>query len=78
MTIKAKIIEKIEHIDDEELLNEIYSWVENIEGTGWNHSFEKAEILAVQEGYEQYLAGKTFSQKEASEQFEKWLSQKEK
>jgi hypothetical protein len=78
MSLKSKILSRLDSIQDQETLKEIHDWLDAFLEADTKETFERGEIKAVQEGYEQYLAGQTISQKEASKQFEKWLEEKEK
>lgn len=73
MTIKTKIIRKLNAIEDEDSLKEIHDWLEAFIQADPHESFNTGEVNAVQEGYAQYLAGKTISHSEASKQFDEWL-----
>ncbi len=76
MKLKSKIINKLNSIDDEKTLKEIYDSLEAYIEADNKETFESGEIQAVQEGYEQYLTGITISQEEASDRFDQWLEQK--
>ena len=76
MQLKAKILVKLNSIDDEKKLKEIYDWLEAFMDIGTRENFESGEIQAVKEGYEQYLAGNTISEEEASIRFDQWLTEK--
>lgn len=78
MSLKSQIISRLETIKDQETLKEINDWLDAFLAADTKETFESGEIKAVQEGYEQYLSGNTFSQEEATKQFEKWLAGKEK
>ncbi|EKB47819.1 hypothetical protein [Cecembia lonarensis] len=77
MSLKSKIISRLDTIQDQETLKEIHDWLDAFLEADTKETFESGEIKAVQEGYEQYLSGSTVSQKEASKVFEEWLSRKE-
>ncbi len=70
MTLKSKILARLDAIQDQETLKEIYDWLEAFLEADDTETFESGEIHAVQEGYEQYLAGKTISHEEASKIFD--------
>ena len=76
MQLKTKLLDKINSIDDEKTLLEIYDWLEAFMDTGTEETFENSEIQAVKEGYEQYLGGNTISHKEASIRFDQWIAKK--
>ncbi|MGY6744342.1 MAG: hypothetical protein ACXIUQ_16500 [Cecembia sp.] len=78
MSLKSKIISRLDTIQDQETLKEIHDWLDAFLEADTKETFESGEIKAVKEGYEQYLSGKTVSQKEASKAFEEWLAGKEK
>lgn len=76
MNRKAKIIEKISSIEDDDLLDDIDRWVSSLLDASISNPYTKEEIEAVKEGYSQYKAGDTFSQEEAKEMFNTWLKGK--
>ena len=78
MPLKSRILSRLDTIQDQETLKEIHDWLDAFLEADIKGTFESGEIKAVQEGYEQYLSVNTISQKEASNQFEKWLAEKEK
>jgi len=76
MTLKSKIISRLNTIEDENVLKAINDWLEAFVATENKDVFEISEINAITEGYEQYLTGKTIPHKEASERFNQWLAKK--
>jgi len=76
MNTRQEIINKINRIDDPELLQEIDKWIGSMLDAYISDEFSKAEIEAVHEGYKQYRAGDIVSQKEANELFNAWLKEK--
>jgi hypothetical protein len=76
MNTKQEIINKINRIDDPELLLEIDRWIGSILNSSVPEDFSKDEIVAVQEGYKQYKAGDLYSQDEANKLFNQWLKEK--
>jgi hypothetical protein len=78
MQLKSRILSLLNSIKDEATLKQIHDWLEAFSAAKNKDTFESGEIQAVKEGYKQYLAGNTISHKEASNRFEKWLTQKEK
>lgn len=76
MQLKTKLLDRLNSIDDEKTLKEIYDWLEAFMDTDTKETFENGEIQAVKEGYKQYLASNTISQEEASMRFDQWLVEK--
>ncbi|WP_417592102.1 hypothetical protein [Owenweeksia hongkongensis] len=74
MTLKEKVIQKIEDIEDPDILEMLDKWLEDEQGL--KAGFSIKEISEVGEGYEQYKAGKVLSQQEAQQQLEAWLKGK--
>lgn len=76
MNTKQEIINKINKIDDPELLREIDKWIGSMLDLSIPEEFSKAEIEAIREGYEQYRSGDVVNQKKANELFNAWLKEK--
>jgi hypothetical protein len=76
MDTKQEIINKINRIDDPELLLEIERWISSILNTSVPEEFSKEELNAIQEGYKQYKAGDVLSQEKANKLFNQWLKGK--
>ena len=74
MELKENVIRKIEKLDDDQLLKELDAWL--TDETGTEPKFTSKEVREVNEGYAEYLAGKTYSSTEAQQQFEKWMKEK--
>lgn len=77
MTTKQQIIEKINQVEDPKLLHEIDMLLSSfIDSPSLTPEFSKEEILAVQEGYQEYKKGEKMTQIEADTLFEKWSENK--
>lgn len=76
MNPKQEIIDKINRIDDPDLLLEIDRWISSILNSSAPEKFSKEEIDAVQEGYNEYRAGNVLSQEKANKLFNQWLKEK--
>ena len=77
MSTKQEIIDKINQLNDPILLEELNDWISSVLSKSTSEpSFSEQEIMAVKEGFEQYKAGKTFSQQQANQLFEQWLNEK--
>lgn len=76
MNTKQEIINKINRINDPELLHEIDRWISSILNTSVPEEFSKEEIDAVKEGYMQYEAGNVLSHEKANKLFNQWLKEK--
>lgn len=74
MTLKEKVIQKIEKIEDPELLADLGQWISQEAESQTN--FSARELMELKEGLEQYQAGNIFTQQEAQKQFQKWLEGK--
>lgn len=76
MTTKKEIINKINRIDDPELLEELDRWISSLIELTEAETYSKEEISAVKEGYQQYLDGNTLNHTEAKSLFDTWLKEK--
>jgi hypothetical protein len=76
MNTKQEIINKVNRIDDPELLLEIDRWISSILNSSAPEEFSIEEIDAVQEGFKQYQAGNVLSQEKANKFFNQWLKEK--
>jgi len=76
MDTKQELINKINLIDDPDLLQEIDRWISSMINVSESGEFSKDEIAAVHEGYQQYKSGDVVTQNEANELFNKWLKEK--
>lgn len=76
MATKQQIINKINQIEDAELLDELDRWISSLLETTVGEKFSEEEINAIREGYEQYQAGETLSQQEANKLLNEWLEDK--
>lgn len=75
MSTKQEIINKINRIDDPDLLREIDRWINSMIKVSLEE-FSKKEVAAVQEGYKQYKAGDVVSHEKANKLFTQWLKEK--
>jgi hypothetical protein len=73
MNTKQEIINKINRIDDPELLHELDKWISSMVEATTGEEFSKDEIAAVQEGYEQYKTGDIVNREKANRFFNEWL-----
>lgn len=76
MNVKQQIIDKINRIDDAELLEELDKWISSLLEVTSGEEFSEKEVSAIQEGYEQYQAGETVNRQEANRLLDKWLKDK--
>ena len=76
MATKQQIINKINQIEDAELLDELDRWISSLLETTVGEKFSEEEINAIREGYEQYQTGETLSQQEANKLLNEWLKDK--
>ncbi len=76
MNIKQELINKINLIDDPDLLKEIDRWISSMINVSVSEEFSKDEIAAVHEGYRQYKTGEFVTQHDANKLFNKWLKEK--
>jgi len=76
MNTKQEIINKINRIDDPELLYELDKWISSMIEASVSAEFSKDEIAAVKEGYKQYRAGDVVKQEKANRLFNEWLKEK--
>jgi hypothetical protein len=76
MDIKNKLISKIETIHNDEIVEEIYEWVEALLAESTERKFSEDEINSVAEGYQEYNSGKLYTEVEAQKLFKEWLSSK--
>ncbi|MEX0660151.1 MAG: hypothetical protein WEA58_01065 [Balneolaceae bacterium] len=76
MDTKQELINKINLIEDPDLLKEINRWISSMINISVPAEFSKDEIAAVHEGYKQYKMDDVITQDEANELFDKWLKEK--
>ena len=76
MNVKQQIIDKINRINDAELLELLDQWISSLLEASSGEKFSKREVSAIQEGYEQYQAGETVDQQEANRLLDEWLKDK--
>ncbi len=74
MPLKEEVLKKIEKLQDDRVLKDLDSWLND--ELNESMTFTAAEIREVNEGYAEYMAGKTYTNSEAQAQFEKWLKEK--
>lgn len=78
MTLKEKIIDRINSIEDKEALKEILRLV-SIEPKIENekmYEFDEWEMQQVKEGMDDIKYGRTYTQEEASKLISEWLKEK--
>lgn len=76
MTVKQKIIAQINSIEDENILNEIFSLISAESFFEETYKFSPSELQQVNEGIEDADNNKYFSQKESEKLVAQWLQEK--
>ena len=72
-TVKIKLIEKLYSLTDETIFNKISDLLKDIDVNVEPYKLNPEQILMVNEGLEDYKAGRTYTNKEVFEEDEKWL-----
>lgn len=73
MDIKERIIERINDINDPQLLAEILQAIELEKDIEQFHQLTNEEKVAIDEGIEDAESGNLYSNREAGQLFKKWL-----
>ena len=76
MTLKQKIIEQVNSIEDETILNEIYSLISVEKDFEKMYKFSPSEMRQVNEGIEDADNGRYYNQKDSQKLISKWLQEK--
>lgn len=76
MTVKQKIIEQINSIEDEAILNEIYSLISIEKDFEKTYKFSHIELQQVKEAIVEVDNGKYYTQKESEKLIAEWLQEK--
>ena len=76
MSIKEKIINKINAIDNPDILNSILNLIVNESEAEEIYQFSEEEKQMVQEGIEDVKNGNVFNQQESDNIISKWLEEK--
>tara|TARA_B100002051_G_C16551676_1_gene542912 strand:+ start:215 stop:457 length:243 start_codon:yes stop_codon:yes gene_type:complete len=76
MTLKQRIIERVNSIEDENILNEIFSLISAEKDFETVYEFSPSELQFVNEGIEDANKGRSYSQEETEKLVAKWLQEK--
>ncbi len=76
MTVKQKIIEQVNSIEDEAILNEIYSLISIEKDFEKTYKFSPIELQQVKEAVVEADNGKYYTQKESEKLIAEWLQEK--
>ncbi len=76
MTVKQKIIEQVNLIEDESILKQIYNLITAEKEFEKIYKFSPSELLQVKEGIEDADNGRHYSHKESEKLVAKWLQEK--
>lgn len=76
MTVKQKIIEQLNSIEDENVLNEIFNLISSEKDLESVYKFSNSEMQEVNEAIEDADNGKYYSQYESEKLIAKWLQEK--
>jgi hypothetical protein len=73
-TLKSRLIHRIQEIEEEQIIQKIFSYIENLENEPMgpvelNHD----DLVAIAEAEEDVADGKLISEEEAEAQVKKWL-----
>jgi hypothetical protein len=76
MTLKQRIIERVNSIEDENILNEIFNLISAEKDFETVYEFSPSELQLVNEGIEDANKGRSYSQEETEKLVAKWLQEK--
>ena len=76
MTLKQRIIERVNSIEDENILNEIFNLISAEKDFETVYEFSPSELQLVNEGIEDANSGRSYSQEETEKLVTKWLQEK--
>lgn len=76
MTVKQKIIERLNSIEDETILNQIYSLISIEKDFGKTYKFSPNELQGVNEAIDDADNGRYFTQKESEKLIAEWFQEK--
>lgn len=71
--LKKSIIEKLNVVNDEEFLAAVHSFLVINEEDKEIYNLSEEQLKAVNEGLEEYKAGKGISNEEVEKKFDEWL-----
>jgi hypothetical protein len=71
--LKKRLIGKINQIEDNEILEEMYRLIANEESDISIYELSDEQLKAVQEGQLQYKSGQFLTEEQADKDIEKWL-----
>jgi len=76
MTLKQKIIEQVNSIEDETILNEIYSLITVEKDFERVYKFSSEQLQELQEGIEDADSDRYYSEKKSEKLIAEWLQEK--
>ncbi|WP_026450949.1 hypothetical protein [Aequorivita capsosiphonis] len=76
MTVKQKIIDRVNSIEDETVLNEIYNLISTEKKIDKVYEFSSNELKQVNEAIDDADNGRYFTQKESEKLIAKWFQEK--
>ncbi len=76
MSVKQKIIERINSIEDESILEQIYNLITAEKEFEKIYKFSEEELVQINEGIDDAENGRYYSQKESEDLTAKWLLEK--
>lgn len=76
MTVKQKIIDRVNSIEDETVLNEIYNLISTENDFDKVYEFSSNELKQVNEAIDDADNGRYFTQKESEKLIAKWFQEK--
>ena len=74
--IKDRLIKKIQEVEDLEILEEIYSWLED-ESQQDIYITSDVQKRAIKKGLKQLKDGQTLTEKQANQEIDQWLNDAE-
>lgn len=72
-TVKIKLIEKLYSLTDETIFNKISDLLKDIDINVEPYKLNPEQILMVNEGLEDYKAGRTYTDEEVNREEQEWL-----
>ena len=73
LEIKKRLIKRINHTDNSELLEEMFRLIENEEADLTVYELSAAQKRTIEEAQDQYKKGETLTDEKANSEIDKWL-----
>ncbi len=73
LEIKKRLIKRINHTDNSELLEEMFRLIENEEADLTVYELSAAQKRTIEEAQDQYKKGETLTNEQANSEIDEWL-----